>query len=148
RSTLLVRIMAAGPVLADALAELLALPADAHERVVAEDVVVHLQHRLGRKPSRTQDEEEFIVAIQSTWEKARKEALDEGRNEGGNEGRNEGRAEARASDVLTVLRVRGVAVSEAAREHILAEKDSAQLERWLERAAVAASVDQVFDEPS
>src|SRR5262245_12929879 len=48
RSTLLVRVMAAGKGLADAIADLAALPADAIERVVAEDILVHLQHRLGK----------------------------------------------------------------------------------------------------
>jgi hypothetical protein len=60
----------------------------------------------------------------------------------------QGRAEARAADVLTVLRVRGVAVPDAARERILAEKDPARLERWHERAILVLSVADVIDEPS
>jgi len=67
---------------------------------------------------------------------------------GRDEGRDEGRAEARARDVVTVLRVRGIALPEAARERILAEKDPARLERWLERAIVAPSVAEVIDDPS
>jgi hypothetical protein len=50
--------------------------------------------------------------------------------------------------VLTVLRVRGIAVPEAARERILVEKDPGRLERWHERAIVAASVAEVIDERS
>ena len=50
------------------------------------------------------------------------------------EGRIEGRAEARANNVLTVLRVRGIAVSDAARKRILAQKDLQRLERWLKKA--------------
>lgn len=136
RSTILVRIMAAGPVLADAIRDLAALPADAHERGVAEDILVHLQHRLGKKPSRTPEEEEFIVSMHSTWEKAREL------------GRTEGEAAARAQDVLAVLRVRGIVVPDAARERILAEKDPLRLERWHERAILAASVADVLEEPS
>jgi hypothetical protein len=49
RTTLLVRIMAAGSGLADALVDLAALPEDAHERTVAEGIVVHLQDRLAKK---------------------------------------------------------------------------------------------------
>jgi hypothetical protein len=45
-----------------------------------------------------------------------------------------------------VLRVRGIAVPEAVRERILAQKDPERLERWLEKAAVAASVTAVIDE--
>jgi predicted transposase/invertase (TIGR01784 family) len=61
--------------------------------------------------------------------------------------RREARAEEGARAVLTVLRVRGIAVADAARERILAEKDPARLERWHERAILAASVAEVIDEP-
>jgi len=64
------------------------------------------------------------------------------------EGFAKGETVANARAVLTVLRVRGIAMPDAARERILAEKDPARLERWLEKAAVAASVDEVLDEPS
>jgi hypothetical protein len=48
-------------------------------------------------------------------------------------GRAEGRTETRADAVLTVLRVRGIAVPEATRKRILAEKDLKRLERWHEK---------------
>jgi hypothetical protein len=128
RSTLLVRIMAAGPVLRDAIADLAALPADAHERTVAEDILVHLQHRLAYKPSRTPEEEEFIVSMQSAWENAR--------------------TETRAGDVLTVLRARAISVPDVVRERILAQKDPVRLERWLERAATATTLADVLGELS
>jgi hypothetical protein len=54
--------------------------------------------------------------------------------------------EARA--LLTVLRGRGIAVPDEARERILAERDPAVLERWLERAGTAATVAELLDEPS
>jgi hypothetical protein len=47
-----------------------------------------------------------------------------------------------------VLRVRGIAISDAARNRILAEKDLACLERWHERAITAASIAEVLDDPS
>ena len=47
-----------------------------------------------------------------------------------------------------MLRVRGIAVPDAVRERILAQKDPERLERWLEKAVVAASVAEVLDEPS
>jgi hypothetical protein len=59
-----------------------------------------------------------------------------------------GEAAARARDVLTVLRVRGLAVPDAVRERILAETDPARLERWHERSILAASVAEAIDEPS
>ena len=60
-------------------------------------------------------------------------------------GKTEGRTEEAVRAVLTVIRVRGITMPEAARERILAEKDPARLERWLERAAVAPSVAEVID---
>ena len=71
-----------------------------------------------------------------------------GRDQGRDQGRLEGRAEEAARAVLTALRVRGIPVSEVARERILAQKDPERLERWLERAIVAASIADVIDDPS
>ena len=142
RSTLLVRLMAAGPLLAPAIEELRALPPGAHERSVAEQILLKLRSTLGHKPKRTSKEQEFIVAMQKSWEDARAE----GRTEGRVEGRAEGRAETQANAILTVLRVRGIAVPEAARKRILAQKDLHQLERWLEKAGVATSLGDVMGE--
>jgi len=64
------------------------------------------------------------------------------------EGRTEGCTEEAARAVLMVLRARGVAVSDAHRERILAQKDPERLERWLEKAAVASSVAEALDEPN
>jgi hypothetical protein len=136
RSTLLVRLMAAGPLLPHAIEDLLALPRDAHERAVAEQILLELQHTLRKQPRRTPKEQEFIVAMHKSWEDARTEARAEGRAEG--------RAEARADDVLTVLRVRGIAVSEAARKRILTQKDLQLLERWHKKAIVATSLREVI----
>jgi hypothetical protein len=140
RSTLLVRLMAAGPLLPHAIAELRALPPDAHERAVAEQILLGFRHALGKKPNRTQEEEEFFVTMYETWEEARQQERKEARAEA--------RAETRANAVLTVLRMRGVPVPDAERERILAEKDPDRLERWLERACVSTSLDEVLDEPS
>jgi hypothetical protein len=130
-TTLLVRLMAAGPLLAPAVKEVAALPPDAYERAVAEPVLLELQHVLGQASSRDPNEQEFIMAMLKSWE----------------EGKAEARVETRADDVLTVLRVRGIAVPDAARERILAQKDQVQLKRWLERAAVASAIGEVIDDP-
>ncbi|HWU88271.1 MAG TPA: hypothetical protein VN253_13385 [Kofleriaceae bacterium] len=139
-ATLLVRLMAGGPLLTQAVKEVAALPPTAHARTVAEPVLLSFQRVLGQASSRTPDEQEFIVAMQSSWEDARAE--------GRTEGRNEGRTETRADAVLTVLRVRGIAVPDAARERILAQKDLELLERWLEKAIIASSIGEVLDDPS
>jgi predicted transposase/invertase (TIGR01784 family) len=60
--------------------------------------------------------------------------------------RREGEVAAQARALLTVLQARGIAVPDAARDLLLAEKDPARLERWLVKAAVATSVVDVLDE--
>jgi hypothetical protein len=78
----------------------------------------------------------------------RAEGLTEGLNRGLTEGLNKGRTDEAARNLLTVLRARGLTVSDAVRERILAQRDPERLERWLEKAAVAASVAAVLDDPS
>lgn len=94
----------------------------------------HMQSVLARKPSRTSEEEEFIAIVQSTWEKAREIARDEGTTE----------ASARA--VLTALRIRGLAVSDADRERILTETGPMRLVRWHEKVIVATVAAELFNE--
>ncbi len=97
--------------------------------------MIHLSNLLGSKPKPTAEEEEIIVRIQGTWSDARRL------------GRAEGRVEEAAQAVLAVLRVRGIAVPDEARERILGQKDPERLERWHEKAIVAASVEEVLGEP-
>jgi len=78
------------------------------------------------------------VTMRRSWEDAR--------TEGRTEGRIEGRAEAQANAVLTVLRARGIAVSDAARKRILTQKDLQRLERWLEKATLATSIGDVIND--
>ncbi|HEX4965779.1 MAG TPA: hypothetical protein VF173_33525 [Thermoanaerobaculia bacterium] len=74
------------------------------------------------------------------------EGVTQGLTQGLIQGRTEGLTQGVARAVLTVLRARGLAVKDADRERILAQKDPERLERWLEKAAVAASVTAVLDE--
>jgi hypothetical protein len=60
----------------------------------------------------------------------------------------EGRTEGEARALLAVLRARGIAVPDTVRERVFAQKELARLERWVERAAVAASLSEVLDEPT
>lgn len=83
------------------------------------------------------------MAMHKGWEELRTESIAAGRAEGIAAGRAEGIAGA----LLTVLRARGIALSEAAQFRIASETDLERLKRWLERAAVAASIEDVIDEP-
>ena len=64
------------------------------------------------------------------------------------QGHDDGRAEEAGRNLLTVLRGRGITVSDAARERIVAEKDLARLEQWIEKAVVVTTLAEVLDEPS
>jgi hypothetical protein len=143
-STLLVRLMAAGPLLAHAVDELRTLPPDAHERAIAEPVLLSLEQSLGRQPTRTPEEQEFMMIMQRSWEDARSEGRLQGQQEGRAEGRQEGHAEGMASALLKMLEGRGIAVAAADRETILAQRDIEQLDRWFQRAIGATSLAEVF----
>ncbi|HYX26697.1 MAG TPA: hypothetical protein VFC23_21265 [Thermoanaerobaculia bacterium] len=69
------------------------------------------------------------------------------RREGEAKGRAEGRVEGQVEFILKLLEARGVAVSEAQRQVILSCRDLARLGRWLVRAALASSADEVLSEP-
>jgi hypothetical protein len=132
RSSLLVRLMAAGPLLPHAIEDLSALPADAQERAVASQILLNLQHALGKKPTRTPAEQEFIVSMQNIVEKL----LDQGRDEG----RDEGRLAGVRSSLRRVLAARKLTPSRADETRIDSCTDLAALDRWLDQAMAAASV--------
>jgi hypothetical protein len=134
RSTLLLRLMAGGPALAPASTDLEALPRDAYERTIADSILLDYFERIDQAPTRTPHEQEFLMAMMKTWEERKAES------------RAEGLAEGQAKALLTVLRIRGIAVPDAACERIVAQKDLEILERWLEKAAIASSIDDVLDE--
>jgi len=132
RSTILVRLMAAGALLTPAIKELGLLPPKAYERSVAQPILLNWHSMLRQKPNRSTEEQRFVMAMNQTWEEARAEA------------RAEARTETQAKAVFTALEVRGIAVPAAARKRILAEKDLKQLERWHRKAIVAKSIDEVL----
>lgn len=66
--------------------------------------------------------------------------LAKGRAEG--EAKGEAKGEARA--ILRILSRRGVAVTDAARSHIMACSDAERLDLWLDRALVVQSLEELF----
>jgi hypothetical protein len=136
RATLLLRLLATGRLLATALSDLEALPADAWERSVATPILVQFG-RVRREALETNEEDDVTATQRQAWLEDYNRQL-----------RGEARAEEAARAVLTALRVRGIAVLDVARERILAQKDPSLLERWLEKAIVATSVGEVIGDPS
>ncbi|WP_437953390.1 hypothetical protein WME98_23975 [Sorangium sp. So ce296] len=135
RATLMLRLLGSGRVLRDALADLAALPDDAWEKSIATPLLIHF--RLGTEEPAIDKEDEVSAEIRAWVEEYERKLRAEARAEA--------RAEEAARAVLTALRVRGIAVPDVARERILVEKDPETLERWLERAIVAASLAEVLD---
>ncbi|WP_329035089.1 hypothetical protein OIE71_20515 [Streptomyces sp. NBC_01725] len=68
------------------------------------------------------------------------------RNEGRAEGQAEGRAESRAEDILFILELRGIAVSEDVRGRITGCGDNETLLGWLARALTAPSAEGLFSD--
>ena len=93
-------------------------------------------------------EQDARGALSLAERQGREEGHEEGLTKGRKEGLTKGREEGLTKGLLAVLRARGIAVPDTVREHILAQKDAERLERWLEKAAVAASVAEVIDETS
>src|SRR5262245_55424419 len=114
--------------------------AGSQEALAEREILLRLHSRLFRTPDRTPEEEEFIVGFLSRFKEER--AL------GRDEGLALGRAQGEANALLTVLRARGITVLDSDRERILAERDPARMERWIEKAIIANSLAEVLDEPS
>jgi hypothetical protein len=87
RDTLLLRLLGAGSVLRQAIAELEVLPADAPERMLALPILVRLRLALPTDPARqTNDEQEFLMSTQDIVEIWRQEAIQEGLERGVKQG--------------------------------------------------------------
>ncbi|WP_437548758.1 hypothetical protein WME97_01085 [Sorangium sp. So ce367] len=138
RATLLLRLLGSGRRFREAVADLAALPRDAWEKSIAVPLLLHFG--FDQQEPTTDEEDDVSAAIRAWFEEYTQQLRDEGRNQG--------RAEEAARAVLTALRVRGIAVPDILRKRILIEKDPELLERWLERAIVAASIADVLPDLS
>jgi hypothetical protein len=98
----------------------------------------------------------FTVAELQAYEKARDEIRQvleisnarwaEGLVEGEARGETRGETRAKIAAILAFLTARGLAVSDETRARIEACKDPASLDRWIVRAATAASAEALFSE--
>ncbi|MEU3751789.1 hypothetical protein AB0H17_03325 [Streptomyces olivoreticuli] len=86
------------------------------------------------------------LALQEGEAKGRAEGRFEGRAEGRVEGVVEGRAWERALLVMRVLRSRNIAIPEELRERIVDCSDLDALGRWLDRAFIVATAEELFSE--
>lgn len=118
------------------------------ERSPTRRIYLSLLHGTARGPLRGTLEKLLeaygMGALEIIFNDGKAEGLAVGKAEGKAEGLAVGKAEGEALALLKVLRARGLDVDAAAEARILATRDLALFDRWLERALVAGSVDEVL----
>jgi hypothetical protein len=138
RETLLLRLLATGRALREALADLAALPDGAWEKSIATPLLVHF--RLGITNDTVTHEEDDVSAEIRAWfedyeQKLRSEAINEGLKKG------------ERSLLRRLLRARFGELPTSAVARIEAA-EPAELEQWGERVLSAQTLADVFDSPS
>ena len=86
----------------------------------------------------------FSDAQREAYYRAKAEGQAEGEAKGKAEGKAEGEARGQAKALLVILKGRGLALTDEQRLHILACPDLAVLDRWLDRALLVTSVDELL----
>jgi hypothetical protein len=129
RETLLLRLLGAGPVLKQAIAELKALGAAELERSLVLPILVRLRLELLSDPKRqTDDDQEFLMDTQDIVETWRQEAVQEGRQE----------------VLLHLLRQRFGHEVDAHVERRVATASREQLDTWTGRVLSAATLSELL----
>jgi len=137
RNTLLLRLLGAGLVLKQAVAELKALQAEAPERILALPLLVRLRREVPTNPAeQTSDDQEFLMQTQDIVETWRQEAVQEGRQEG----------RQRLQEVLLrLLRQRfGSEEVDDQVEQRVATASIEQIETWTGRVLSAATLSELL----
>lgn len=134
RDTLLLRLMGAGAVLNEALAELARLPEDAWEREVAIPALLAVRIEITHD-SRDESEREYLMSTQNLYEewerKIREQERKEGHKEGRKEGLERGLEQGQKKTLIMLYEARFGAIPRALDDAIKAVHDTATLERWL-----------------
>jgi hypothetical protein len=129
RDTLLVRLLGAGSVLKQAIAELQSLPAEAPERRLALPVLLRLRLAVPTDPAQqTSDDQEFLMNTQDIVETWRREAIHEGERK----------------LLLRQLRRRFGAEVDGETERRVAAASAEQVEVWAERVLSAATLNDLL----
>jgi hypothetical protein len=136
RDTLLVRLLGAGAVLKQAIAELQALQAEAPERRLALPVLLRLRLTVPTDPAQqTSDDQEFLMNTQDIVETWRREAIQEGLQQG---------LERERKLLLRLLRRRFGAEVDSETERRVAMAPAEQVEVWAERVLSAATLTELL----
>lgn len=129
--TLLLRMMGTPTMQLAALRELDSLPLSRSQRQPWIDILADVRYLLDEQKHLSPEEQTIMTELRQRWEREKADLRTEGRTVG------------RAESILTLMRARGLAVSEPVQMQVLGCKDLTLLERWLVRAATAATDSEV-----
>ena len=139
--TLPLRLLGAGLVLRQAIAELKALRAEDPVRSLALPLLVRLRLEIPSDPAqRTTDDQEFLMQTQDIVEIWRQEAVQEGVQQGVKQGIQQGEGAA----LLRLLRQRFGDAVDAHVEQRVATAPIEQIDRWIMRVLLATTLAEVF----
>lgn len=137
RDTLLTRVLGAGSVQKQAIAELQALPPESPERRLALPVLLRLRLTVPTDPAQqTSDDQEFLMITQDIVETWRREAVQEGVKQGLEQGERK--------VLLRLLRRRFGAEVDGEVERRVAAAAVEQVEVWTERVLSAATLTELL----
>ena len=141
RDTLLLRLLGAGAVRQQAIAELRALPAQTQERTLALPVLLRLRLAVPIDPAKqTNDDQEFLMNTQDVVETWRREAVQEGVEQGVKQGLEQGERKL----LLRLLRRRFGNQVDRETELRVAAAPAAQIEIWAERVLSASTLGELL----
>jgi hypothetical protein len=139
--TLLLRLLGAGQVLKQAIAELKALRTEDPARSLALPLLVRLRLEIPTDPAqRTDDDQEFLMQTQDIVETWRQEAIQEGVKQGVKQGIQQGEC----AVLLRQLRQRFGDAVDAHVEQRIATASIEQIDLWTVRILSAATLAEVF----
>jgi hypothetical protein len=153
RDTLLLRMMGAGSVLKQAIAEIQALPPEAPERRLVLPILLRFRLAVPTDPAeQTSDDQEFLMDTLDVVETWRREAIQEGVKQGLEEGVKQGREEGVKQGLeqgerkllLRMLRRRFGAEVDGEIERRVAAAPAEQVEVWAERVVSVTTLAEVL----
>jgi hypothetical protein len=145
RDTLLVRLLGAGSVMKQAIAELQALPAEAPERRLALPILVRLHLTVPTDPvQQTSEDQEFLMSTQDIVEAWRQEAIREGVKRGVKRGLKRGVKQGERKLLLRQLRRRFGAEVDGETERRVAAAPPEQIEVWADRVLSVATLTELL----
>ena len=128
----------------EVLRELKSLPLDDPQHAPWVDILADVRYLIEQVPDLSPEEQAIMTELRQRWEMEKTELRSAARAEGLAAGMARGKAEGKAEGILTMMRARGLPVSDSVRTRVLSCNDLGLLDRWLVRAATAASDSDVL----